>query len=98
MKGKESDKKKKDTCCPPLTGAGSVCNCCKIESLLTVDERGQMVLPKSVRDKAGIKAGDKLALLTWETDGKICCISLIKADEVAELARNMLGPLMKEMV
>lgn len=94
MKEKEIVKKKKDACCPPLHGTES---CCKIESLLTVDERGQMVLPKSIRDKAGIKPGDKLALLTWETDGKICCISLIKADEVAELAKNKLGPMMKEM-
>lgn len=95
---KESEKKKKDTCFPPLHGSANSCNCCKIESLLTVDERGQMVLPKSIREKAGIKPGDKLALLTWEANGKICCISLIKADEVAELARNMLGPLMKEMI
>lgn len=95
---KESEKKKKGACCPPVPGAASSCSCCKIESLLTVDERGQMVLPKSVREKAEIMPGDKLALLTWEVNGKICCISLIKADEVAELAKNMLGPLMKEMI
>lgn len=97
MKEKETAKKKKETCCPTAPMAARGCHCCKIESLLTVDERGQMVLPKSIRDKAGIKAGDKLALLTWESEGKIRCISLIKADEVAELARNMLGPLMKEL-
>lgn len=93
------DKKNKEEAgCCPTTGADlSGFSCCKIESLLAVDERGQMVLPKSVRDRAGIKAGDKLALLTWEKDGKICCLSMIKADEMAEIARMMLGPLMKDM-
>ncbi len=79
-----------------LSGVGA-CNCCKIESLVSVDDRGQMILPKSVREKAGIKPGEKLALITWESDGKICCISLVKADDMAELAKNMLGPLMTQI-
>ena len=37
-------------------------SCCKVEALVSVDERGQMVLPKEVRDKANIKSGDKLAV------------------------------------
>ena len=53
-------------------------NCCNIESVITVDERGQMVLPKEVREKANIKAGDKLAVVSIEKGGKFCCISLIK--------------------
>ena len=56
-------------------GAGSCeptdkgCGCCKVESVVSMDERGQMVLPKEIRDKARIRAGDKLALLTWEKEG-----------------------------
>jgi AbrB family looped-hinge helix DNA binding protein len=46
--------------------------CCKVEALVNVDERGQMVLPKEVRERAGIKANDKLALMSWEKEGKIC--------------------------
>jgi AbrB family looped-hinge helix DNA binding protein len=38
--------------------------CCKVESLINVDERGQMLLPKELRDKANIHPGDKLALVS----------------------------------
>lgn len=57
-----------------------------------------MVLPKDIRDKAGIRAGDKLALVSWEKEGQVCCISLIKADEFASMVRGLLGPVMKEIV
>ncbi len=68
--------------------------CCRVESMISVDERGQMVLPKELRDKADIKAGDKLALISWEKDGAICCISLIKADYLAARVTEFLGPVM----
>jgi AbrB family looped-hinge helix DNA binding protein len=57
-----------------------------------------MVLPKELRDKANIKAGDKLALISWEKDGNICCISLIKADYLAEKVKEFLGPVMRDVV
>ncbi len=69
-------------------------DCCRMESLLTVDERGQMVLPKELRDRAKIRAGDKLALVSWEKDGEVCCFTLIKADLLAERVKEFLGPLM----
>jgi antitoxin PrlF len=84
--------KTKEACCAPSGEA-----CCKVESIVTVDERGQMVLPKDAREKAGIHAGDKLALITWEKDGKICCLSLIKADELSGMAKDVLGPMVKEI-
>jgi antitoxin PrlF len=68
--------------------------CCKVESMVTVDERGQMVLPKEIREKAKINPGDKLALITWENDGKICCLGLIKADYFNEIAKGIIEPLM----
>ena len=45
--------------------------CCKVESVVSVDERGQMVLPKELRDKANIRAGDKLAVVGMEKDGPL---------------------------
>jgi len=72
--------------------------CCKVESIIGVDDRGQMVLPKEIREKAGIKPGDKLALVSWENQGKVCCMFLIKADELANMAKDMLGPIMKEII
>ena len=73
-------------------------SCCAVEALVTVDERGQMVLPKELRAKAGIKAGDKLEVTSWEKDGKICCIALIKAGSLETMVKGMLGPVMKEIL
>jgi len=56
------------------------------------------VLPKELREKAGIRAGDKLAAITWEKDGTICCISLMKTDNLTSMVRDILGPLMKDLV
>ncbi len=52
---------------------------CKIEALVTIDKRGQMVLPKDLRDKANIKAGDRLGVIYGEKNNKYC-ISLVKMD------------------
>ena len=68
--------------------------CCKVESVLSVDERGQMVLPKDVREKAGIRTGDKLALISWTRDEKVCCLALMKVENLSGLVRDVLGPLM----
>ena len=71
--------------------------CCKVESLISVDDRGQMVLPKEIREKANIRPGDKLALVSWEKDGEVCCISLIKSEDLMEMVKGLLGPMMKDM-
>ncbi len=83
----------KDACCE----AGMM-SCCKVESIVSVDERGQMVLPKEIREKAKIKAGDKLAVVSMEKDGKICCLSLIKVEELEVMVKSMLGPVMDEVL
>ena len=67
----------------------------RIESLIAVDERGQMVLPKELRDRAKIRAGDKLALISWQKDGELCCFTLIKADALAQRVKEFLGPVLK---
>ena len=89
MKQKERD----ETCCEPAVGS-----CCKVEALVSVDERGQMVLPKELREKANIRAGDKLAVTSWEKDGKVCCISLTKAEELTEMVKTTLEPVMTEIL
>ena len=80
----------KENCC-------STAECCKVEALVSVDERGQMVLPKELRDKAGILPGYKLAVVSMQKDGKTCCISLIKAESLTGMVKGMLGPLMEEI-
>ena len=73
-------------------------SCCALQGIVTVDDRGQMVLPKELRDKAGIKAGDKLAVTTWEKDGEVCCITLIKAGSIEMMVKGVLGPVMKDIL
>ncbi len=84
----------------PKKGDSTIsCSCspgCRVEAVLGVDERGQMVLPKDVREKAGIKTGDKLALISWERDGAICCLALMKADALNNMVKEILGPLLNE--
>jgi len=71
--------------------------CCKVEALVSVDSRGQIVLPKDVRKRAEVGTGDKFAVVTFESDGKICCISLVKADAFVDGVKEMLGPMMTEL-
>lgn len=86
-------KEKNESYCSSISSFG----CCNVESVVTVDERGQMVLPKEIREKASIKAGDKLTVISLRKKDKICCLSLIKADEFAEMVKDLLGPMFKEM-
>jgi len=75
----------------------SCSTCCKVEALVSVDERGQMVLPKDVREKMGVKAGDKLSLVSLSCGEKLCCVALVKAEDLSRMAGNFLGPVLKEL-
>ena len=84
---------KNELCCPPDKSM----SCCKVESVVSIDDRGQMVLPKEIRDRAQICAGDKLVVISWEKDGEVCCISLMKAEGFTSMVKEILGPMMKEV-
>ena len=80
----------------PETGSsGEGMGCCRVDAIITMDNRGQIVLPKEVREKAGVRAGDRLAVISCESGGKVCCISLVRADDFTETVKGMLGPVMK---
>ena len=83
-----------ESCCSP---ADTTAGCCKVEAIVGIDERGQMVLPKELRDKVNIRAGDKLAVVSMQRGGESCCITLIKTEELAGMVKGMLGPLMEEV-
>ncbi len=72
--------------------------CCQVDAVVAVDGRGQIVLPKEVRDKAEIKAGDKFVVISNAADGKVCCIFLVKADYFSRSVKDMLGPMMKGLL
>jgi len=91
--------KNSSAACSP--GPETRCGCtpgsgCKVEAILAVDERGQMVLPKDIREKAGIKTGDKLALISWERNGAVCCLALMKVENLSSMVKDVLGPLLHE--
>lgn len=70
----------------------------RVEAMVSIDERGQMVMPKELRDRIGIRAGDKLVVLSWQNEGDVCCISLIKADYFLGILKDKLGPMMGELI
>ena len=88
------DKSNRKTSCCDSGGTGM--SCCRVEALLGIDERGQMVLPKDVRQKAGIGTGDKLALISWEKEGEVCCLALMKVGNLSGMVQGVLGPLVQD--
>ena len=62
-----------------------------VEAIVSVDERGQMVLPKEVRQRFGLLPGDKLAVVVMEREGKVCCLQLLKAQSFSEQVKGMVG-------
>lgn len=81
--------------------AGSSCGCgpgasCRVEAVISVDERGQTVLPKDVREKTGIRTGDKLALISLTREGTVCCLAMMKVENLSGMVKDVLGPLMNE--
>jgi antitoxin PrlF len=85
-------KKEIEPCCTPA----DMC-CCKVESIVSMDDRGQMVLPKGIRDRAEIRPGDKVAVVCWEKEGRVLCISLIKVENLDDMVKDFLGPVAKEI-
>lgn len=63
----------------------------KVEAIVSVDDRGQMVLPKELRNKFDLKPGEKLAVVVMEKDGKVCCLQLIKAQSFSDQVKGMVG-------
>jgi antitoxin PrlF len=69
--------------------------CCKIDAVVTIDTKGQIVLPKDLRERANLKPSDKLAVIGFEHDGNVCCIVIVKADTLSGTVKNMLEPILK---
>jgi hypothetical protein len=69
-------------CCLP----GSMSSC-RVESIVSVDER----------ERAKIRPGDKLAVVSMEKDGKICCLSLIRVKELEGMVKSVLGPVIDDI-
>ena len=69
--------------------------CCRIDAVITVDAKGQLVLPKDLRERAKLKPNDKLAVIGCERDGDICCFVIVKAETLGGPVKKLLGPILK---
>ena len=68
---------------------------CRIDAVVTIDVKGQIVLPKDLREKANFKPNDKIAVVACEKEGTVCCIMMVKAEMLAGAVSKTLGPLLK---
>jgi len=83
---------------PKVEHMSDKASCCRVEAVVSIDSKGQIVLPKDVRDKAKLKPDDKLAVIACEQSGEVCCIIMMKADRLGDTIRNMLGPMLREIL
>ena len=68
---------------------------CRIDAVVTMDAKGQVVLPKDLREKANFRPNDKIAVVACEKNGEVCCIMMMKAERLAGAVTKTLGPLLK---
>jgi antitoxin PrlF len=75
------------------------CNeeCCKIDAVVSIDAKGQIVLPKDLREKANINPNDKLAVIGFQRNQEVCCIVMLKVDALESSLKNMLGPIFENV-
>ena len=71
---------------------------CRIDAVITMDAKGQVVLPKDLREKADFKPNDKIAVVACEKEGKVCCIMMLKAERLTNAVSKTLSPLLKGVI
>jgi len=72
--------------------------CCKVDAVVSVDSKGQIVLPKDLRERAKLKPNDKLAIIgCGDNEEEVCCIMMIKVERLANSVKETLGPMFKEI-
>ena len=73
-------------------------SCCRIDAVVTMDAKGQIVLPKDLREKANLKPNDKIAVVACEKDSEVCCIMMVKAEQFRSALSETLGPMLKGVI
>lgn len=67
-----------------------------MEYILTVNERGQIILQEDVRERVDIKPRDKLALISWEKRGSMYCLAYMKTENLSGMIKEVQTPLMND--
>ncbi len=70
---------------------------CRIDAVISMDAKGQIILPKDLREKANLKPNEKIAVIACEKDGEVCCIMMLKAEKLQGAVTKTLGPLLKSV-
>lgn len=85
-------------------------NTTQLEAIVSFDERGQLVIPKDLRKKFNLKAGDKFALISCMTnscdpgccdpgdDSTLCCFTLVHTDQLKDIVNQALSPMMADVL
>ena len=87
-----------DGCCDASCACQHGMDGCRVEAVVSVDARGQMVLPKELRARANIGPDQKLALVSWSRGSELCCLTLQRAEDLAEMVRRTYGPLLSTAI
>jgi AbrB family looped-hinge helix DNA binding protein len=72
--------------------------CCGVEAVVTVDSKGQIVLPKDVREKIKLKPNDKLAIIICGRGDEACCLIMVKKENLGESVKSFLSPILSEVL
>ncbi len=64
-----------------------------LRSVVTIDEKGQMVISKEVRDLVNIKPGDKIAQFASGTTKGIKKVTLVKVTDL--VSQNIIGQILR---
>ncbi len=65
----------------------------KIDAVVTMDVKGQIVLPKDLRERIGFQPNQKIALVTFGEKQNLCCVLLIKAEKLEDAVTKTLSKL-----
>ena len=87
--------KKEEICC---SSSDDGLSCCHVEGVAKVDAKGQIVLPKSLRDSMDIHEGDKLIVVGMREKGELRSISLFKATRFDNMVKILLKPVVEELL
>ena len=71
--------------------------CCDLEAVVSIDDRGQIVLPKSLRQRAGIEPSDKLVLVSCADAHGVNCITIFKAKNMIGIIKDAMEPVVRSM-
>jgi antitoxin PrlF len=69
-------------------------NTANLFAVTKIDERGQVVIPKEIRDGMGWNKSEKIAIITrTNAEGKPCCLMLVHVDSLSSSIKGFINTL-----